>query len=325
MQATRVAVLSGGPSTEYHVSLDTGKNVSNALRQKGYFVKDVVVSPSSEWLIDGRARVPEQALSDIDVVFIAMHGEFGEDGTVQRILEHLRVPYTGSGPMPSGIAMNKVLTKAHLAPLGIKMPKHMRLTRDGVTDVVRTADSIAKLFGPHFFVKPEKGGSSIDTFLVKSEAELPQAVTKAFEKHPSIMIEERIIGKEATVGVLERFRDEDHYILPPIEIIPPQTADFFQADVKYTGETEERCPGNFSRLEKDRLMSLAHKVHTALGLRHYSRSDFIVAPDGIYFLEVNTLPGLTSESLFPKAVDAVGSSYADLLAHLVTLAKETKR
>ena len=185
------------------------------------------------------------------------------------------------------------------------MAKHMRITRDGVTNVVRTAQSISKLFGPQYFIKPERGGSSIDTYLVKGEVELPQVIEAALAKHPEILVEERIVGKEATVGVLENFRGEDHYLLPPVEIVPPEKADFFQADVKYTGETEERCPGNFSRLEKDKLMAIAHKVHTALGLRHYSRSDFIVAPDGIYFLEVNTLPGLTAESLFPKAVDAI--------------------
>ena len=325
MHNTRVAVLRGGPSSEYDISLETGSGVINALRSSGYYAKDIVISPQGEWLVDGRVRTPEQALADIDVAFIALHGEYGEDGTVQRILERNSVPYTGSGPMASSIALNKTLTKAQLKELGIKMPKHMRLTAAGVTDPVRTAQSIASLFGPQFFVKPERGGSSVDTHMVRSEAELPQAIANALNNHPEILVEERITGKEATVGVLEDFREHPLYVLPPIEIVPPEQADFFDRTNKYNGATQEICPGNFSRAEKDELLSIAERVHKALDLKHYSRSDFIVTPDGIYFLEVNTLPGLTAQSLFPKAMDAVGSTYPELISHLVNLAKRTKR
>jgi D-alanine-D-alanine ligase len=325
MKWARVAVLRGGPSSEYEVSLNTGATVLQTLRNAAWATKDVVISRQGEWLVDGFVKTPEKALADIDVAFIALHGEYGEDGTVQRILERLRIPYTGSGPYASSVAMNKTLTKVRLKECGVNTPRYMRLTRDGVTDVVRTAQSIGRLFGPSYFVKAERGGSSIGTYFVQSEIELPQVIAKAFETSPELLVEERIIGKEATVAVLERFRDEAVYVLPPIEIIPPATTSFFDTEVKYSGATEERCPGNFSRQEKDRLMAIAHNVHTSLGLRHYSRSDFIVAKDGIYFLEVNTLPGLTSESLFPKAVAAVGSSYGDLLTHLITLAHTTKR
>lgn len=325
MSMTRTAVLRGGPSSEYEVSLATGAGVHKALQSKGLFSKDVVISTLGEWIVDGRVRSPEQALVDVDVVFIALHGEYGEDGTVQRILERNCIPYTGSGPMSSAIAMNKTFTKAQLKELGIKMPKHMRITRDGLTDPVRTAESICKLFGPQFFVKPERGGSSVATYLVRSEAELAQFILKALESAPEVLVEERIIGKEATVGVLENFRGDSLYLLPPIEIIPPQEADFFDYANKYSGSTQEICPGNFSKSEKTELMQLAELVHQTLNLRHYSRSDFIVAADGIYFLEVNTLPGLTAESLFPKAVEAVGSCYADLIAHLIDLAIQTKR
>ena len=325
MKQTRVAVLRGGPSTEYGVSLETGNCVIKALKQANFYVKDIVIAPNGEWLVDGMTRTPNQSLSDIDVSFLALHGEFGEDGTVQRILERMSVPYTGSGPMPSSIAMNKSLTKARLKELNVKTPRHMRLTKEGVTDPARSAQSIGALFGPHYFVKPERGGSSVDTHLVKSEIELAQIISKVFERNTEILVEERIQGREATVGVLENFRGEDLYLLPPIEIIPPQEEGFFNENAKYSGKTQELCPGNFSRQEKDKLMSIAHKVHTTLGLRHYSRSDFMVASDGIYFLEVNTLPGLTAESLFPKAIDAVGSSYSELLSHLVTLANSTKR
>lgn len=325
MKHERIAVLRGGLSSEYDISLMTGQNVIEALRSNGYFVKDVIIARNGEWLIDGLVKSVEQALRDIDVVFIALHGEYGEDGTVQRELQRHNMPYTGSSPMPSSIALNKTLTKEQLKELGIKMPKHMRLTRDGLTDPVRTAESITKLFGPHYFIKPERGGSSIGTRLVKAEAELPQAIMQALSDADSILVEEAIHGREATVGVLEDFRSDPLYVFPPIEIIPPTESEFFAADVKYTGVTEEVCPGNFSKQEKDELMKTAASVHRALSLSHYSRSDFIVTNDGVYFLEVNTLPGLAVHSTLPKAVDAVGSSYSELLSHLVRLAVNTRR
>lgn len=326
MKHTRVAVLRGGPSSEYDVSMMTGAKVLETLRESpNFFAKDVVITRHGEWLVNGRVRTPEQVLLDMDVAFVALHGPYGEDGTVQRILEQLSVPYTGSGPFASGLAMSKTLTKSNLKNTGIKMPKHMRLSRDGVTDIVRTAQSIATLFGPHYFIKPERGGSSISTYLVKSEVELPQVIEKALAENEFILVEERIFGKEATVGVIENYREQPLYQLPAIEIIPPSGSDFFAAEVKYTGETQEVCPGNFSRSEKDELLSAAKKVHETLGLRHYSRSDFIVNNDGVFFLEVNTLPGLTPESLFPKAIDSVGGTYNELVCHLITLAETKSR
>jgi D-alanine-D-alanine ligase len=123
------------------------------------------------------------------------------------------------------------------------------------------------------------------------------------------------------VGILEHFRGQPFYQLPEIEIVPPPKSSFFSIDVKYSGETDEICPGRFHRDEKDELLEAALLVHQALGLRQYSRSDFIVAPEGVYFLEVNTLPGLTSQSLFPRAMQAVGSNYKELILHLLDTAR----
>ena len=135
-----------------------------------------------------------------------------------------------------------------------------------------------------------------------------------------MIVEECIKGREATCGVIDNFRDTKHYSLLPIEIIKPRNRDFFDYQCKYDGTTQEICPGNFSQKEKQALQNLSVKIHKALGLRHYSRSDFIVSPGGIYALEVNTLPGLTSESLFPKAMAAVGCDYLGFLDHLLNLA-----
>jgi len=316
----RVAVLRGGPSSEYDISMQTGSGVLKALENSPYTTKDIIIAKNGEWLHNGFVKKPHEALLDIDVVFIGLHGTYGEDGTVQRMLERFNIPYTGSNSYASAIALNKALTKDHLKKhSAIKLPPHIKITRNGATHLAQTLHTVSELFGPEYVVKPVSGGSSIGTMLV-SKPDLFNAVSQALLDSEEVLVEKRIIGKEATVGVLEKFRQEMVYVLPPIEIVPPASAQFFSADVKYTGQTEEICPGRFSKDEKKELMKVAQEVHTLLGLRHYSRSDFIVTPQGVYFLEVNTLPGLTPHSLFPKSMDAVGSSYSELVVHLIETA-----
>lgn len=321
MQHTRVAVLRGGPSSEYEVSMMTGKGVLGALKELGYYTKDIVIDKKGNWLVSGFIKTPEQALMDIDTVFIALHGSYGEDGTVQRIINRMRLPFTGSGAYASAVAMNKHLTKSHLKDSIVKLPKHMRLTRAGVSDLRQTTHSISQLFGPSYVVKPVFGGSSIGTVMVNTPYDLNQAITSLFNDYEEILVEEKISGREATVGIIENFRNSHYYTLPVIEIVPPIKSGFFSADVKYTGETDEICPGRFSKAEKESLSTAALFVHQILNLEQYSRSDFIVAPDGVYFLEVNTLPGLTDQSLFPKSMAAVGASYKDLVDHLIKTAR----
>ncbi len=315
----RIAVLRGGPCVEHDISMKTGGGVLATLIDTPFVTKDIIITKGGEWLVHGFVKTPEQALVDIDIVFIALHGSYGEDGTVQRILERLNMPYTGSNSFASCIAMNKVLTKEFLKKQSttIKMAPHIKITKDGVANVTQLATSIMQLFGPEYVIKPVSGGSSIGTVLA-TQGSLVRSIVSALEENDEIIVEQRINGKEATVGILENFRSQPHYQLPEIEIVPPENAEFFSADVKYTGETQEICPGRFSRAEKDELLQIAKDVHIILGLKQYSRSDFIVAEDGIYFLEVNTLPGLTSQSLFPKSMEAVGSSYNELVVHLLT-------
>jgi D-alanine-D-alanine ligase len=275
-------------------------------------------------MVQGFAKEPHAALSAVDVVFLALHGTYGEDGQVQRLLEMLAIPYTGSRPYPSMLAMNKILVKEHLKNSSVRMAPHLKIHREE-TDVKRAVLAARELFGPDFVVKPVDSGSSVDVFLVKGETELMKAVNTLLQKRIALIIEKRIYGKEATVGVLERFRDQDLYALPAIEIVLPKEAEFFDYENKYNGKTEEICPGRFSKEEKSTLEENALFVHRTLGLSQYSRSDFIVAEDGVYFLEVNTLPGLTANSLLPKALEAVGTSYADFLEYLIADAMESRK
>lgn len=317
----RVAVLRGGPSSEYSVSLKTGAEVLKALRELDYPHKDITITKKGEWLDSGIVRSPEKALEAVDVVFIALHGEYGEDGQVQRIIQRLKLPFTGSNALSSAIAFNKELTKVTLKQYGLSMPKHRTLTRDGVWDMNAEIESILAEVGEELFIKPIAGGSSIGARYVPHRNALREVLQELLEQHDSIIVEEFIRGREATVGVLERFRNEDMYVLPAIEIVPPGGSPFFSYDVKYNGTTQELCPGRFSYGEKAKLAEAAALVHQALKCEHYSRSDFLVRDGEVYFLEVNTLPGLTSESLFPKAAAAVGLDFKQLVKHLVETSK----
>ena len=312
----RVAVLLGGPSQEYTVSMQTGEGVLRALEALDYFCKDIVITRKGEWLDSGFVKTPERALEAIDIVFVALHGTYGEDGQVQRILERKMIPFTGTRALSSAIAFNKELTKQTLAPHGIKMPIHRKLRRSDFNDTESELALIFAEIGPELFVKPVASGSSFGAKYIPNEAMLRVALHDIFTEHEQVLIEEYIRGREATVGVLSDFRSEHSYVLPTIEIIPPNGEPFFSHENKYNGKTNEVVPGRFSYREKAELARIAALVHDVIDCRQYSRSDFIVRDSEVYFLEVNTLPGLTKESLFPKAAAAVGLSYNDLIGHL---------
>jgi D-alanine-D-alanine ligase len=321
MLATRVAVVRGGPSSEYEISMSTGTGVIDALKKLGYTVSDIIVSKKGEWLENGMVKRPENALLTTDVVFIAMHGAYGEDGTIQRICERLHIPFTGSNSFPSSLAFNKDNTKRALLSHNIKTPKHVKITKKMTEDIDGLTYLIKNSFGPEYVLKPTSSGSSHGVRMVDSSSALSNAIADMIAESDEFMIEERIRGREATGALLENFRDQALYILPAIEIIPPASHDFFSADVKYTGETTELVPGRFSFSEKAAIAEASALVHTALGLSQYSRSDFMIRDGEVFFLEVNTLPGLTPQSLFPKAAEAVGLSFTGLIDHLVKTAR----
>ncbi len=317
MARPRVAVLRGGPSDEYDVSLRTGGAVLESINMDEFEPLDIVITKNGEWLHDGRTRYPENIIPAVDVVFIALHGTYGEDGTLQRLLDRFSVPYTGSGAYASGLAMHKGFTKDHLKASGILLPQHYTIQDGDGISPHHHAGRIRERFGPEYIVKPVSSGSSVGISLVFDTLILGNVIAEALTGTNEIIVEEYIRGREATCGVIERFRNHEIYALPTIEIIPPPSAQFFSNEVKYNGETKELCPSTFSSKDKDAIEEAAKTIHSELNLRQYSRSDFIQTPNGLYFLEVNTLPGLTKESLFPKALNAVGSSHKEFVSHLI--------
>ena len=321
MAKIRVGVLRCGPSSEYEISLLTGENVLKYLPQEKYKAHDILISKEGQWHMDGFPAEPSKILYKLDVIFNAMHGEYGDDGKVQQVLEAHNVPYTGSGIIPSAMAMHKAVAKDVYQKAGLNVPRGVSVKKSG--DLLKTAEEIREnLFSP-WVVKPASRGSSVGVNIAKNVPELVGALNEAFMYDNEAVAEEFIQGREATCGILENFRNERHYALPVVEIIPPP-GKFFDKENKYNGATREICPANFDRETTDKIKAMAIAAHNALGLKHYSRSDFIVAKRGIFILETNTLPGLTSESLLPKASEAIGLSFPNLLDHLVSLAQNKK-
>jgi len=321
MNHRQIAVLRGGPSEEYQVSMSTGSEVLSALLRLGYKAKDITITKKGDWLDGGRVRAPEIILESVDLVFIALHGSYGEDGDVQKILQRLNIPFTGSRAFSSAVAFNKVLTKKTLTDFNILTPSWREVTNDEEFNLEEAISDIKSSFGPEYIVKPVSSGSSFGVSMVRAGEELETVLRKTLETHERVLVEEFIRGREATCATLESFRNNDIYVFPSVEIIPPRDSLFFDTTVKYNGQTMEVCPARFSYGDRVKLAEVTALVHQALHLKQYSRSDFIINNQGVYFLEVNTLPGLTVESLYPKAAASVGLPYDQLIVHLVETAK----
>lgn len=319
MAKTIVGVFRGGPSSEYDISLRSGAEVLTALDGRRFEALDILIDKTGIWHMHGAPAKPSKILNTIDIAFNALHGEYGEDGKIQQLFERSGVPYTGSGIAASAAGMHKRMAREIFSSAGLKIPPGIAVLHNA--DWTEAAAYAMRYLGFPLIVKPASRGSSVGIATASNAYELMNAMTEAFKSDVEILVERFIRGQEATVAVLERFRAMRHYAFPVVEIVPPAGKPFFDAACKYDGSTQEICPGRFSDATRDLLQAAAIEAHTVLGCRHYSRSDFIVTPKNeIYILELNTLPGLTVESLFPKAASSVGLEFPALVHHLIALA-----
>ena len=298
----RIALLLGGPSSEREVSLKTGEAVASALRRRGLDVVEIDVGEDLSRLVDQLKEVKPH------VVFIALHGTFGEDGVIQGVLEYLGLPYTGSGVLASALAMNKVASKRLFSYHGIPVPRYTIFRKDGWTLPGETP--LEKLSYP-LVVKPAAEGSTIGVSIVKGEEELDGALEEAYRYGDTVLVEEFIEGREITVGIL------GEEPLPVIEIIPE--TGFYDYRAKYTpGLTRYEVPAKLPRETAIMVQDMALLAHRALGCRDVSRVDFRLAEDSTpYILEVNTIPGMTETSLLPKAAAAAGISFEELVLRIL--------
>ncbi len=346
----KIVVLAGGLSPERNVSLSSGIMVCQALRERGHqaaFVdlylgtegydgtlEDLFKLPLPESVrqvarqipdleevrrsrrMDGESMFGKDVLAlctMADVVFLALHGACGEDGRVQAAFDLMGITYTGSGYLGSAIAMDKDLTKRLVAPLGVLTPAWERVDY-GQGDIPSIVDRV-KL---PCVVKPIDSGSSIGVYIAKSKEELSKALEAGLKLGGRCILEEYITGREVQIAVLE------DRALPSIEIVPK--VGFYDYENKYQpGAAEEICPAPISAQAEEQLAAAALAVFQALGLSVYARADFILTQDGsAYFLEINTLPGMTPTSLVPQEAAAVGISYGELCERIITASWEAR-
>lgn len=296
----QVAVLLGGPSAEREVSLRSGAAVAAALRSVGHTVAEIDPRPGSLELPPGT-----------EIAFLALHGTYGEDGQVQIELERLGIPYTGCGVEASQVAFDKQLAKQRFVATGVPTPRFLTLTSSNTP--WPGGD-----WTPPVVLKPSRQGSSVGLQFVERVEQFPAALSESLRHDHTVLLEEQILGRETTVGIL------GDLLLPVVEVVPKQGAYDYQN--KYTsGRTDYFCPASFDPLVTRHIQRAAWAAFQAVGGGDYARVDVMVRDDGQpLVLEVNTLPGMTETSLLPKAAAAVGISFVELCERMMDLAIHRK-
>jgi D-alanine-D-alanine ligase len=328
----RVAVIHGGTSTEYDISVASGQGVIEALSRRGHDPVPILIDPTGEWHAPsgaGRTRALTDLL-DCDVVVPALHGVGGEDGTVQGLLEMLGLPYVGSGVRASALCLDKALTKAVVGRLGVPVAAGLLLDRDRVTDAIASERARSALLlelshaGVHLpvFVKPVHGGSSIGVSRITDRADLREALLTAGDD--AVLVESQVVGLEVDVPVLE-FPDGTLRCGPTLLIESDPAQPFFTEAAKYASDaTHFAIPAPLPERTVRDLETLALTAFRALGCRGLARVDFFVTEDGPVLGEVNTFPGFTAHSQFPRMWAAAGLGYEDLVDTLLHTALERR-
>jgi D-alanine-D-alanine ligase len=342
----KITVFMGGTSAERDVSLASGVRVAEALRSRGHEVLSVdtahgilsaadekamlagkivkTIPPDVQALVRLNAQLPTtlRSLPQTDVVFLALHGGQGEDGTLQALLDLTSVPYTGSGHLASALAMDKDLSKHLFLAAGVPTAKWRMAPVSGIgnreSGIETFAAEVEREIGLPVVVKPSKQGSTVGLSVVRDIAKLQAAIDEAFKYDDEVMVEQFIPGRELTVGILG---DE---ALPVGEIIPVH--EIYDYECKYTaGMAREIFPADLTAEETRTVQDLARRAFRALKLGGYARIDFRMAPDGVFYcLEANTLPGMTALSLIPQAAVAAGISFPELCERIVQLALQSR-
>ncbi|BAF59571.1 MAG: D-alanine--D-alanine ligase [Pelotomaculum sp.] len=308
----KVGVLMGGRSSEREVSLKTGEAVYNALKVKNYLAVKIDVG------LDVVERIKEER---IDLAFIALHGRYGEDGTIQGLLEMLDIPYTGSGVLASALAMDKAATKKIIQYEGLPTPPFMLVEKkEALKESLQAcSERICREMGLPLVVKAPTQGSTIGMSFVHKEEDMAGALELAYDYDPVALVEQFIRGTEVTASILG---NEEPVALPLIEIV--SATGVYDYKAKYTaGMSDHIIPPRIPEKQQNAIKKLAVSTFKSLGCRGLARVDFIVDKQGNPFiLEVNTIPGMTATSLFPDAARAAGIEFPDLIEKLVELAME---
>jgi D-alanine-D-alanine ligase len=296
------AVLMGGEGAEREVSLESGRCVAEALKSVG------------EKIIEADIRADDLSVlenSDVDIFFLALHGEFGEDGKLQQILEERGLTFTGSGSEASERTFDKVISKEFFSKAGISTPEWFEINDINISD----ARELINSFGGRMVVKPVCQGSSVDIDIIDDVEAAASAVEKCVEKYGRCLVEKFIKGRELTISIL------DGESLDVIEIVPKR--EFYNYQAKYEDDTTEYLFGTISEDMEEKLAVDSMMCFEILGCRDYARVDFMMDETSEYYvLEVNTLPGMTSHSLLPKAAEQAGMSFGQMCVKIIELAEK---
>lgn len=321
MARISVGILRGGTSSEYNLSLKTGAAMLAALPEDQYDTRDIFIDKRGYWHLRGMPVDAIRALSQVDVVLNALHGGVGEDGTVQRILERAGVPYVGSRGPASGLALNKIRAREVLQKAGVRMPRAVSFSVGNNLTTGEMARLVFEQFGPPYVVKPASEGAGTGIELAATLVALPDVLGDVLDGYGAVLVEEYVRGQHASVGVIEDFRGEDLYVLPPAHVILPEDVSFMHPRAHEEGLLRHLVPSHFSHTEKQALADLARAAHRVLGLSHFSRADIILTLHGPYLLEMNTTPGLYQGASLPPMLESVGSSVREFLEHAIRLAR----
>lgn len=362
MTRLRIAVLIGGPSPERDVSLATGQQIVGALDRERYDILPIEIAANGRWLPrPDLLKLPRQASETpitpsnpgqkgevrgahvsairpsgaldiervmerehVDVAVIAMHGPYGEDGTMQGLLELLGIPYTGSGVLASALAMDKLRSRQIFEWHRIPVPAYYAITRELWRNRSQVHQDVVTNLGYPCVVKPNAVGSSVGVSVVRDPSALDAAIEMAFGFGPLVLVEEYIEGMEVASGILEDVERRAPIALPLIEIVPHH--EFYSYDAKYVpGGSEHIIPARLPEEVAARAQALAMRAHQALDCEGMSRVDLIIRGTDIVILEVNTIPGMTPTSLLPEGAKAIGISFPELLDRLIHHALQRAR
>ena len=304
----KIAVLYGGVSKERDVSISTSEGIMKALKQNGHDVIGIDFHPD---------RLEDIIQLDVDLVFIGLHGKFGEDGCIQGLLDMLNIPYVGSGVMASAVAMDKYQAKQLFATKNIPIAKGEKFHIINEKEIEMTINQIHEQFELPFVIKPNREGSTLGLTIVTDYSQTELAIKNAIKSDKYILVEQFISGKELTVPVIGKMGEET--ALPIIEIIPKN--ELYDYEAKYSeGGSEHIIPARINKELTRQIKQYAIQAHQVLGCETYSRADFLLTEDLTpYILEVNTLPGMTPTSLFPDAARQANISYEQMIERFVQL------
>ncbi|HHD2754299.1 TPA: D-alanine--D-alanine ligase [Clostridium perfringens] len=294
----KVGIIMGGISSEREVSLASGESIFNHIDKEKYEVSKII--------IDNKTDIIEK-VKDIDFALLALHGKFGEDGTVQAFLDIMDIPYSGCGALSSALCMDKNLSKKVLRDEGIRTAKW--ITVKSIEDI--DYEKIEEIGYP-VFVKPNSGGSSVATFKIHKKEDIEEAVKEGLKYDEEVMIEKFVKGREITCPIL------NNELFPILEI--KAKTEFYDYEQKYSANGAEHLPVTLEKSLYDEVKEMALKAFNALECEVYARVDMIVSEEGVpYLLEINTLPGMTATSLFPQSAEERGISYSQFIDSIIEI------